>query len=246
MPLDGVSDRTTPRKLFVRISKCAMSKMDIETRDVVTVPTYSMVSLVKYPVFNLSLDKHIFRYANIWDQILPDIFIRYALGTEPRVPHSKIVEIGRKNILNHNYRFPDYEALLRAGSRNVFQLLSSYTEAQFGGVLDRLEKVILEPYCHRSSADNYGRSALLKVKGSKYINLNTPLFYFYPSTYYPQPRATVSASDDSVATDFFAKSILNHLSRREHFAMYVRDQGKICDIHDKDINLTEKKKNGKI
>ena len=102
MPLDGVSERTTPRKLFVRISKCAISKMDVETRDVVTVPTYSMVSLVKYPVFNLSLDKHIFRYANIWDQILPDIFIRYALGTEPRVPHSKIVEIGRKNILNHN------------------------------------------------------------------------------------------------------------------------------------------------
>ena len=72
-----------------------------------------MVSLVKYPVFNLSLKKYVYRYANIWNHILPDIFIRYAFGTEPKVPHSKIKEVGKKHILNHNYKFPVYEALLK-------------------------------------------------------------------------------------------------------------------------------------
>ena len=56
-PVNGVFDRTTPRKLFVRLSNCNTSKIDIETQDIVTLPIYSMVSIVNYPVFNLSLLK---------------------------------------------------------------------------------------------------------------------------------------------------------------------------------------------
>ena len=69
--------------------------MDIETWDVVTVPTYSMVSLVKYPVYNLLFtDTQIFGTRSS-----QKIFIRYAFGTEPRVSPSKIMEVKERIIL---------------------------------------------------------------------------------------------------------------------------------------------------
>ena len=67
----------------------------------------------------------------------------------------KMVEIGNKNILNHSYNFPSYEAFLTAGSHKVFERLNSHTEAEQDGVLNWLEKVILEPYCHRPVSNNY-------------------------------------------------------------------------------------------
>ena len=129
------------------------------------------------------LKKYVNRYANIWDQILPEIFIRYALGPEPRVPHNKIVEVG-----NHNYKFPDYKALLGAGNRKVFDCLNLYTETQLDGILNRLENVLLEPFCHRQVSDNYSSSVSQTVEGFKYSNLITPLSHHYPSTFNQQPR----------------------------------------------------------
>ena len=78
VPTRGASVHTTPRKLMVRASSSSQSKMLIDILDVVCVPTFSLLALVRYPVYNHSEEKFIYMYAQMWDGIMPRELAVYA------------------------------------------------------------------------------------------------------------------------------------------------------------------------
>ena len=84
--------------------------------------------------------------------------------------------------------------------------------------------------------------ALYFVKGSKYIKLNPFLFYYYPSTYYPRPRGSMSPSDESLATDFLPISFLHHFRRREAYALFIEDNDKNLIINYLNLNKKDKER----
>ena len=183
VPTRGNSVHTTPRKLMVRASSSSRSEMLIDTLDLVCVPAYSLLALVRYPVYNHSEEKFIYRFAQMWDGIIPRKLAIYALSLEPTIPCSRMVEIGKKNILNSKYSFKDYSKLLKGPTINVFDHLQSFSKVQLSSVIDRLEKVNVSPYCtSKVSVKNTKRGSyervIHKVKPSKFINLDSPLFYF--------------------------------------------------------------------
>ena len=49
-----------------------------------------------YPVYNMTEQKFIHRFALIWNGIMPRESAIYASGLEPTIPFRKMLEIGKK------------------------------------------------------------------------------------------------------------------------------------------------------
>ena len=89
VPLEGARVMRQPRRLYVKLSSTGLSDMEVETFDMVQVPTYSQFAVVKYPVYHFGQKKLVPRYAHIWDQIMPIELVRYLFGFKPKVTLKK-------------------------------------------------------------------------------------------------------------------------------------------------------------
>ena len=65
--------------------------MLIDTLDLVCVPTYSLLALVRYRVHNLTEQKFINSFAQMWDGVMPRELAIHAFGHEPTKPISKMI-----------------------------------------------------------------------------------------------------------------------------------------------------------
>ena len=116
---------------MVRASNSTLSKMVIDTLGVVCLPTYSLLAQVQYPLFSLTEQKLIYRFAQIMHREL----IVHALGLQPTISFSRMVEISKRYILNSKYVFKEYSELLKGHEINVFEHLMGLPKAKRAGVL---------------------------------------------------------------------------------------------------------------
>ena len=232
VPLEGAKAMRQPRRLYARMSSTGLSDMEVETFDLVQVPTYSLHAIVRYPVYHYEQKKMVFRHAHIWDQIMPYELVRYVFDFKPKVTLQKLIAIGRKNLLNENYRFPDYDqALVGYDGDTVDRIQDRLTNGSIDylkGVLNRIERVMLAPYCHKKSVRHQGEeTADYRIKANRFIPCTDPLYYYFPCTYYPLGRSEVTETDKNRCTDLFHNRVWRPVAFRESFVVTTKEKAEL-------------------
>ena len=92
-------------------------------------------------------------------------------------------------------------------------------------VLDRMERVMLAPYCNKKIHKHQGSETVsYDLKSNRFIACTDPLYYYFPCTYYPLGRSEVTESDKSRSTALFPNRILKPLSFRESFFLTTKEK----------------------
>ena len=80
------------------------------------------------------------------------------------------------------------------------------------------------------------------VKSIKFINFDSPLFYFFPTTYYPISKRCMKPQDFDSVTDLISNSTLRHLGRSEEYVLRTNAAGKEKDMPRYSLERKERSK----